>query len=140
MIVLDTNVVSELMKSAPNEAVRRWVGNHPATSLFTTTVTQAEILLGIELMPKGKRRADLLAAAEIMFGALFDGRTLPFDGDAARAMAQIGARRRRQGRPIGDCDLQIAGIAASRSAAVATRDTSGFADCGIDVVDPWAGK
>jgi toxin FitB len=140
MTILDTNVVSEMMKPAPNEAVRRWVGTHAPTSLFTTAITQAEILLGIEVMPKGKRRADLLAAAQIMFGMVFAGRILPFDTDAAQAMAQIGARRRGQGRPISDYDLQIAGIVASRGAVVATRDTSGFAECGIEVIDPWAGK
>ena len=128
------------MRPAPDEEVRGWVAAHQPSSLYTTAITQAEILLGIEVMPKGKRRADLMAAAEIMFVKVFAGRILPFDSDAARVSAEVGFQRRRLGRPIGHYDLQIAAIARSSGAAVATRDTADFAYCGITVIDPWAGK
>ena len=91
------------------------------------TITQAEILLGVELLPKGKRRSDLALAAEALFDRVFAGRILPFDGDAARALPGIATRRRRIGRPIADYDAQIAAIALSRAAEIATRDAAGFA-------------
>ena len=137
MIVLDTNVVSELMKPEPAEAVVRWIAAQPAVSLYTTSITQAEILHGIMLLAAGKRRAALEAAANAMFAQDFDGRVLPFGGEAARAYAQIAARRRRTGLPISQFDAQIAAIARSARAAVATRNTRDFEDCGIDVLNPW---
>ncbi|MGH8675785.1 MAG: type II toxin-antitoxin system VapC family toxin, partial [Burkholderiales bacterium] len=115
MIVLDTNVVSELMKSSPDESVVRWATGEPATSLYTTSITLAEILHGILLLPAGKRRAGLEAAAEAMFREDFAGRVLAFGADAARPYARIAADRRRAGRPIAHFDAQIAAIA--RSAA-----------------------
>ena len=137
MIVLDTNVVSELMKPVPTAAVARWIAEQPATTLYTTTVTQAEILHGIQLLPAGKRRAALETAAEAMFDEDFGGRVLPFGGEAARAYAQIAAQRRRSGRPISQFDAQIAAIARSARAAVATRNVSDYDDCGVKVVNPW---
>ena len=137
MIVVDTNVVSELMKPAPDTAVSRWVAGRPSSSLYTSTITQAEILLGIELLPKGVRRSNLHSAAETMFESAFAGRILPFDEDAARALPRIAAHRRSLGRPISQYDAQIAAIALSRGAQVATRDIADFAHCGITVIDPW---
>ena len=119
MIVLDTNVVSELMKPAPSAAVARWIADQPATTLYTTSITQAEILHGIMLLPAGKRRAALEAAAGAMFDEDFGGRVLPFGGEAARGYAQIAA------------------IALSSSAAVATRNASDYEGCGINVLNPW---
>ena len=139
MIVVDTNVLSELMKPAPNETVSRWAAGRPSSSLYTSTITQAEILLGIELLPKGKRRSNLQSAAETMFDAVFAGRILPFDEDSARALPGIAMKRRRLGRPISQYDAQIAAIALSRGAQIATRDIADFADCGVMVTDPWAG-
>jgi len=139
VIVLDTNVVSELMKAAPDESVRDWIAARPATSLYTTSITQAEILHGIALIPSGKRRDALEAAAEAMFRDDFAGRILPFGSDAARPYARIAAERRRAGRPISHFDAQIAAIARSTGATVATRDAAGYDGCGVDVINPWRG-
>jgi toxin FitB len=139
MIILDTNVLSEVMRPRPSPAVLRWLEGQRALELFTTTVSQAEILYGVELLPKGKRRNALRAAAESMFEEDFGGRILPFDSDAARAFAVVVAARRDIGRPISDFDAEIASIARSRVAAVATRDTNDFANCGIKVLNPWDG-
>ena len=137
MIVLDTNVVSELMKPAPAAAVVRWVAAQPAVALYTTSITQAEILNGILLLPAGGRRAALEAAAEAMFAHDFGGRVLPFGSHAARAYAQIASHRRSVGRPISQFDAQIAAVARSARSAVATRNVSDFEDCGVDVLNPW---
>ena len=137
MIVLDTNVLSELMKPAPADAVVRWIADQPAPTLYTTSITQAEILHGILLLPSGKRRGALEAAADAMFDEEFGGRVLPFGGEAARAYAQIAAQRRRSGRPISQFDAQIAAIARSARAPVATRNVSDYESCGIKVLNPW---
>ena len=139
MIILDTNVLSEVMKPAPAAKVLRWLATHPASRLFTTTITQAEILYGVEVMLKGRRRAALESAVEAMFAEDFADRILPFDNDAARAFPQVAAARRALGRPIAQWDAQIAAIARSRSAALATRNTEDFEDCGIELVNPWNG-
>ncbi len=138
MIVLDTNVVSELMRAAPAPAVVRWVAAQPAPSLYTTSVTQAEVLHGVRLLPAGKRRTAMEAAAEAMFREDFAGRVLPFGSDAARAYARIAAERARLGRPISQFDAQIAAIAHASGAELATRNVADFAKCGVHVVDPWA--
>ena len=137
IVILDTNVVSEPMRSSPAEAVRAWWSQQQPGDLFITAVTIAEILYGIELLPHGKRRVALLAGAELMFGKVLSGRILPFDEEAARAFAAIAASRRGQGRPITDLDAQIAAIARSRGATLATRNIADFEDCGIRVVNPW---
>lgn len=137
MIVLDTNVLSELMKPAPAASVARWMAEQPATSLYTTSVTQAEILHGILLLPAGKRRNALEAAAQSMFSEDFGGRILAFGADAARPYAQIAVERRRAGRPISHFDAQIAAIARSAGAALATRNVADYEGCGVKVLNPW---
>ena len=137
MIVLDTNVVSELMKPAPDETVTDWIASQPAPSLYTTSITQAEILHGIALLPSGKRRDALDAAAEAMFREDFGGRILPFSSDAARPYARIAAERRGAGRPISRFDAQIAAIASSMGAAIATRDAADYQGCGVKIINPW---
>jgi len=137
MIILDTNVLSELMRPAPSEAVIRWVARQPDTSLYTTSITQAEILYGLALLPTGRRRSDLLTAAEQMFADDFAGRVLPFDAVAATSFGTIAARRRQQGRPIEAFDAQIAAISSSRGAALATRNVTDFLDCGLTIINPW---
>lgn len=137
MIVLDTNVLSELMKPAPAESVVRWMAAQPATSLYTTSITQAEIFHGIMLLPSGRRRNAFEAAAEAMFNEDFTGRILPFGSDAARPYARIAADRSRSGRPISQFDAQIAAIARSTGAAIATRNTSDYEGCGVKLVNPW---
>jgi toxin FitB len=136
-MVLDTNVVSELMRPEPHPAVLSWVGRLPPGALHTTSVTQAEILYGIALLPAGKRRDALATAADAVFTEDFAGRVLPFDGAAAERSAAIVAARRQAGNPIENFDAQIAAIALAAGAAVATRDIGGFAGCGLAVVDPW---
>lgn len=137
MIVLDTNVVSELMKSAPDASVTCWVAERPANTLYTTSVTLAEILYGVQLLPAGKRRSALEAAAQAMFDEDFGGRVLPFGAEAARAYAHIAAQRRRAGQPISQFDAQIAAIASAARAGVATRNVSDYEGCGIKGLNPW---
>ena len=137
MILLDTNVLSELMRPAPVATVMRWMAVQPATSLYTTSITQAEILHGILLLPSGRRRTAIAAAAEAMFNEDFGGRILPFGSDAARPYALIAADRRRAGHPISHFDAQIAAIARSAGAAIATRNVTDFDGCGVPVIDPW---
>jgi predicted nucleic acid-binding protein len=137
VVVLDTNVLSELMKAAPAESVVVWAASQSATSLYTTSITQAEILHGIMLLSAGKRRNAFEAAAQAMFNEDFAGRILPFGSDAAAPYARIAASRRRAGRPISHFDAQIAAIALSAGAGVATRNISDFDGCGIKVINPW---
>lgn len=106
-------------------------------SLFTTSITQAEIYLGIQLLPAGRRRDGLSAAVQAIFDQDFAGRVLAFDGDAAGAYAEISAQRRQAGRPISQADAMIAALARSRGATLATR-LRDFDACGIALVDPWA--
>jgi toxin FitB len=138
MIVLDTNVLSELMRSQPAAAVFAWVAAQPRATLYTTSINKAEILYGIAVLPEGRRRAALAAAAEAMFAEDLAGRVLPFDGDAAVHYAEIVAMRRRQGRPIEALDAQIAATALAAGAGIATRDVAGFEGCGVTgLINPW---
>src|ERR1043166_4365386 len=137
MIILDTNVLSELMKPKPTQQVVTWVAAQSSMELFTTSVTEAEIFYGIELLATGKRREGLLAAAEAMFNQDLAGRVLGFESDAARVFSKVAARRRALGKPISHADAQIAAIAQVRRAKLATHNKPDFTDCGIDVIDPW---
>ncbi|HLU03076.1 MAG TPA: type II toxin-antitoxin system VapC family toxin [Advenella sp.] len=137
MIILDTNVLSELVRLPPHEAVRRWTLQQPRTALFTTTVTQAEMLYGIALLPEGQRKRQLYALVQETFNQEFKRKVLSFDETAAQAYASIAAARRRAGNPISQSDAMIAAIAQSRGAALATRNVRDFVDCGVRVVDPW---
>jgi predicted nucleic acid-binding protein len=137
MIILDTNVLSELMKNRPSPEVTAWFYERPLIDLYTTAITEAEIFYGIELLEHGTRRQKLLMAAESLFDIDLRGRVIGFDSDAARIFSQIAARRRLQSKPISNPDAQIAAIVQLHSAALATRDVTDFSDCGIAVVDPW---
>jgi hypothetical protein len=126
------------MRPSPSPAVLAWLAeNHERGGHFVTTITVAEILFGIELLPRGKLRDRMLAQAEAVFAEDFAGRVLPFDEDAARAFPQIAIQRRAQARPIADLDAQIAAIARSRGALLATRNTVDFEGCGVPLVNPW---
>ena len=140
MIVLDTNILSETMKPVPAAEVLQWLASQPAARLFTTSISQAEILYGLEIMPKGKRRSALQSAVEAMFEGVFAGRILPCDADAARLFPRIAASRRASGRPIAQADAQIAAIALSRSASLATRNTGDFESCGVTLLNPWQAR
>jgi toxin FitB len=140
MTILDTNVVSELIAVSPAEIVVRWMSSRRLLDdLLITVVTIAEILYGVELLPKSKRRDRLHQQAEAMFAEDFTGRILPFDEQAARAFAPITAIRRTRGRPIAEFDAQIAAIARVHGATVATRNTSDFEGCGVRLINPWEG-
>jgi toxin FitB len=138
MILLDTNVLSELMRAQPSPQVTSWIARQLPSELFTTSITESEIFYGIELLASGKRRDALLAAAETMFGEDLRGRVLGFESEEARAFAAIAAHRRALGRPISHADGQIAAIAKIRRAILATHDVGDFEDCGLEVVDPWS--
>ena len=137
MILLDTNVLSELMKREPHARVVAWVHKQSVMELGTTAITEAEIFYGIELLTKGRKREGLLAAAEAMFTEDFAGRVFSFDSDAARNFSRIAAHRRALGKPIGHADAQIAAISRTRGAKLATRNVDDFGDCDIDLIDPW---
>ena len=139
MIILDTNVLSEVMRASPSGIVLRWLAAQERVDVFTSAVTEAEVRYGIELLPAGKRRTTLLAGAERLFGYAFAGRVLPFDQNAARLFAEIAADRRALGRPISLSDAMIAAIARSRSARLATRNAADFEHCGIGIINPWNG-
>jgi len=140
MIIIDTNVLAELMKPKPDPHVVAWIAKQLAVELFTTSITEAEVFYGIELLSKGKRREALLGVAEAMFAEDFAGRILGFESDAARAFSRIAAHRRALGRPISHADAQIAAIAQVRSAKLATRNLGDFQHCGLDVINPWNGS
>jgi toxin FitB len=137
MFVLDTNILSAMMRLQLEPEVAAWIAAQRADLLFTTSLSQAEILAGLAVMAEGRRRLDLQAAARAMFLEDFDGRVLPFDTEAAIAYASLFHARRRAGRPAATLDLMIASVAQSRGASVVTRDTSGFEGCGITLIDPW---
>ena len=126
------------MQPAPSQRVLKWLAKEPASGLFITTITQAEILYGIELLPKGRRRTALESAVEAMFEEDFTERILPFDSSAARVFPKIAAARRPSGRPRTQFDAQIASIARVQRATVATRNTTDFENCGVPVVNPWS--
>jgi toxin FitB len=136
--ILDTNVVSEVMASSPSSAALAWIAKRRvADDLFITTITVAEVLYGIELIPAGKRREKLNSEAEAMFAQDFAGRILEFNEQAARRFAKVASSRRKAGRPIAEFDAQIASIAHVYGAVLATRNTNDFEGCGIKVLNPW---
>ena len=138
MIILDTNVVSELMLPRPAARVVEWVSEQAEPNLYFTTISEAEVRYGAAILPAGRRRDRLLGEIDGMLREDFAGRVLPFDRDAARAYAAIAAARRSSGHPINHADCQIAAIARANGAAVATRDEDDFKGCGINVINPWA--
>ena len=136
-MAVDSTIVSESMCAEPNAKVLVWMDDPSARELFTTAVTDVEVRTGIAFLPMGKRRHGLAEACERAFGTLFSGRVLPFDGDAARAYAEIASARRVLGRPVSQADCQIAAVARSCGMAVATRNIRDFEDMGIEILDPW---
>ena len=137
MTIVDTNVISELMRPEPDLRVAAWTQLQPYGELFTTSITEGELRYGIAILPAGRRRRHLTSIADEFFHATFTGRVLAFDRAAAAAFSEIGAQRREAGNPIGSLDCQIAAIARTHGATVATRDTDDFQDCGVSVINPW---
>ena len=137
MIVVDTNVISELMRAQPHPAVMAWMAGQPRTQLYTTRINQAEILYGISGLPQGRRRTALAEAATAMFDEDFAGRIHSFEANAASRYPEIVLARRQAGKPIEKFDALIAATALAAGASIATRDAGGFAGCGLTVIDPW---
>ncbi len=136
MIVVDTNVTSELMRPSPSPVVAAWVRGHSATELYTTSITLAEVRYGIERLPDSRRKDLLITTAEEAFSAFTD-HVLPFDAAAAVEYAGIVSHRERAGTPIDGFDAQIASICRTHNATLATRNVKDFENAGIVVIDPW---
>ena len=137
MIVLDTNVVSEPTKPHADPAVSVWLDRQPIETLYITTVSLAELLLGTALLPEGRRKRALAEAGQILREQLFGPRILPFDETAAMMYATVVSRAKASGQAISVADGQIAAIAKQHGFAVATRDTAPFAAAGVQVINPW---
>jgi hypothetical protein len=137
MIILDTNVVSELLRAAPAPTVEAWLAAQDGAMIHFTAVSEAELRHGVAILPAGRRRDALAEAVEGILSEDFRDRILPFDSAAARAYAAIAAGRRAAGRPISQFDCQIAATARAHGAAVATRNEGDFEGCGVEVIDPW---
>lgn len=137
MMVLDTTIVSELMKSRPDARVVDWVRANRGNDRYTTAITLAEIGYGIERLPAGRRKERLRVTADELFGA-FERQILPFDHAAANIYPELVAARDQNGQPIDGFDAQIAAICRAHDAAVVTRNVKDFRDTGIDVIDPWS--
>ena len=137
MIILDTNVISELLRPGPEPKVEHWLSAQDGLNIYLTSISEAELRYGLAVMGNGKRRAALVDAVDRILREDLAGRILPFDSDAAQSYATIAAARRAAGRPIAQADCQIASIAHSRGATVATRNTPDFEGCEIDLMNPW---
>ncbi len=138
MILLDTNVLSALMRSEPEPIVVDWLDAQPSESIWTTSVTVLEIRTGLELLPSSRRRRHLEAAFERLLNEDLDQRVLAFDAAAADAAGALVARRQRAGKAVEMRDAQIAGIALARKAPVATHNVRHFTDLGVRLIDPWS--
>ena len=137
MYILDTDVVSELMRPKPTHAVFDWVGSHNGRAMYLTAISEAELRFGAEVMPEGKRRRRLLSIIAIWLQGGFLNEIIPFDSDAAKAYAIIAADLKSRGLPIGEADCRIAAICQSRDATLVTRNVRHFSRTGIDIVNPW---
>jgi predicted nucleic acid-binding protein len=138
MLLLDTNVVTDIIRPTPTAAVTEWLSAQPRDCVFICAITEAELRYGLAILPDGRRRSVLEADVERMLTRVFSGRILPFDSGAAVEYARILSARRRAGRATAVFDAQIASIASFRGARVATRHVAHFEDFGVQVVDPWA--
>lgn len=136
MFILDTNVLSEIMREVPDPRVADWLRGCPIAAMFTTAISETEILYGVRCLPDGQRRSRLVAAARELFASTFAERVLAFDAAAADRCADIRIASERSGKPIGREDGMIAAIAHAKGATIVTRDRD-FAGCGVPVVNPW---
>jgi len=139
MIILDTNVLSAIMRSEPDASVARWLDEQPTESIWITSITLFEARLGIALLPRGKRQRTLESAFDQLLEVDLENRVLDFDGPAAAEAATLAAARQRAGRPVDFRDTVIAGIAIARRAAIATRNVKHFHGLKVPVIDPWEG-
>jgi toxin FitB len=136
VIILDTNVVSELMRSEPAPQVANWIRDRDRRELCTTVITLAEIRYGIARLPDGRRKQVLLTAADDTFSA-FEDQILQVDTAVAEQYAVVASTRERAGKPIASMDALIAAVCRSRNAALATRNVADFDGTGIEIIDPW---
>lgn len=137
MIVLDTNVLSALMRRTPERQVVEWLDRQAPESVWITSITLFEARFGLALLPKGRRRQTLEAAFEQLMAEDLQGRVLDFDRPAAEAAADLAAERQRNGKPVDMRDTQIAGIVLARQARLATRNVRHFLDLTVEVMNPW---
>ncbi|ACJ01061.1 type II toxin-antitoxin system VapC family toxin [Rhodospirillum centenum] len=137
MLILDTNVLSEVLRRVPEPAVERWLAAQDGTDVYLTAITEAELRRGAAIMPAGRRKDGIAHAIDAILTEDFQGRILPFDSAAASAYAVIAAERQSAGRPISHFDAQIAAIARARSGIVVTRNTADFTGCGVVLINPW---
>lgn len=137
MIVLDTNVISELFTPAPHPGVVKWAQEQAEDAVFTTTITRGELLFGVHILPAGRRKDVLRVGLLRILEVRFANRVLAYDSAAADAHAEIAAQCRVQGRPRSQSDMMIAGIVRAHEATLATRNVRDFDDCGIALLDPW---
>ncbi len=140
MIIVDTNIVSELLRPTPEPRVEGWLAAQDGLNIYLTAISEAELRFGVAIMGNGKRREALAGAIDRILREDLAGRILAFDSEAAEAYAAIAATRRAAGRPISQADCQIAAIARARVATVATRNTTDFEGCGIDLINPWTAE
>jgi predicted nucleic acid-binding protein len=137
MIVLDTNVISALMRKEPEKPVVKWLDVQPAASVWITAITVMEIRFGLQTMPKGRRQEALIRSFEMMLKSMIEGRIASFDAEAGIHAAELMAQRKRKGRPAEVRDTMIAGIVLANRATLATRNTQHFADLPLKVINPW---
>lgn len=137
MIILDTNVVSELIRAVPDPGVRGWVNSRPSNQVATTAITAAELYHGVARLPVGQRRQRLAVGVSALLNDALRGRIVPFDERAARRYADVISGRERAGRPIAVPDAQIAAICRELGAVLATRNMKDFEETGVELVDPW---
>jgi len=138
MFILDTNVVSELFRPMPADAVVAWIGRTDPADLYVTAISTAEMLLGVALMPPGRRRDGLEHVLRLFFAEKLRTGILAFGDRESTLFAELVAHRRGIGRPIGEFDAQIAAIARAHGFSVVTRNVRDFDDCGVGVVNPWS--
>ena len=137
MIIVDTNVVSELLRPIPEPRVEQWLAAQDGHDIYLTAITESELRYGVAIMHNGKRRVAFAEAIDCILKEDMAGRILPFDSAAAVEYATIAATRRASGRPITQADCQIAAIARTHGALVATRNIADFEGCGLKLIDPW---
>lgn len=137
MIVLDTNVISALMRKEPEKPVVQWLDGQPAASVWITAITVMEIRFGLQTMPKGRRQEALIRAFDLMLKSMIEGRIASFDAEAGMQAAELMAQRKRKGRPAEVRDTMIAGIVLANRATLATRNTQHFEDLPVPVINPW---
>jgi predicted nucleic acid-binding protein len=137
MIVVDTNIVAELMKESPAQAVVSWMNDQEASTLFLTAITLGEIGYGLEILPRGRRRLQLEQGFSRVIVEAFTGRILAFDEEAARHYGALMGRHKEIGRPLSILDGQIASVARAKGCAVATRNVRDFVGCGVEIINPF---